>query len=102
MVARICLAFPINDLISKEPGSLIKEMESTFKLVNLRPANWILGMKVELSGSSISIHQEKYANNILLKYEMGDCKPLATPAVTQASTQEENSKPFKNHHKTWT
>ena len=100
----MAIAIYVDDLISIDNNqgtreSLIKEMESTFKLVDLGPANWILGMKVEMSGSTISIHQEKYANDILLKYEMGECKPVATPAVARASTQEENSKPFEDHHK---
>jgi hypothetical protein len=78
--------------------SLVKEMETRFKLVDLGQASWILGTKLEISDSSINIHQEKYVNDILHKYGMEECKPVATPAVARASIQEENSKSYENHH----
>ena len=56
-------------------------------------------MKVGQLSGAINIHQEKYANDVLLKYGMAEAKSVATPAVVQASSQEENSQPFGDHTK---
>ena len=40
---------------------------------------WFLGMKFEFSDGIIEISQEKFIDNLLIKFGMSDCKSVSTP-----------------------
>ena len=45
----------------------------------LRELNHFLGLEVERTKEGLFLCQEKYTRNLLQKYGMLDCKPLALP-----------------------
>ena len=59
----------------------IKELECHFKLRNLGPTSWLLGMKItrDLSNHSISLSQHQYITDILNQFGFADCNPISTP-----------------------
>ena len=65
----------------KKIDSTIKELESHFKLRNLGPTSWLLGIKVtrDLSQHSISLSQHQYITDMLKQYGFADCSPISTP-----------------------
>ena len=65
----------------KKIDSTIKELESHFKLRNLGPTSWLLGIKItrDLSQHSISLSQHQYITDILNQYGFADCNPISTP-----------------------
>ena len=48
-------------------------------MIDLGLMRYFLGMQVKQRPGQIFISQEKYADDLLKKFNMQDCKPLATP-----------------------
>ena len=57
------------------------ETGSRFRITDLGPISWLLGMHVtrDRSSRTISISQEPYIEVILTKYNFADDKPVSTP-----------------------
>ena len=57
------------------------EMGTRFKITDLGPISWLLGMKVtqDWDRQTLSISQEPYIEAILAKYNFVDAKPVSTP-----------------------
>ena len=56
-----------------------KEMTQEFEMTDLGLMRFFLGIEVKQDKSGIFISQEAYANNILKKFRMEHCNPVATP-----------------------
>ena len=58
-----------------------KELSQTFKMKDLGPLHHFLGVTViqDQSTGNIWLGQPLYTENLLLKFGMGDCKPVKTP-----------------------
>lgn len=54
--------------------------------------NNILGVHIERDGSteSMKLSQRRYANDLLTKFEMSNCKPIATPIEPSAKISKED------------
>jgi hypothetical protein len=59
----------------------IKQLESQFKLRNLGPTSWLLGIQItrDLSNHSITLSQHQYILDMLDQYGFADCNPISTP-----------------------
>ena len=57
------------------------EIRSRFKITDLGPISWLLGMKVirDRDARTIAISQQLYIEAILTKYNFTDQKPLSIP-----------------------
>ena len=57
------------------------EMNKKYKLTDLGPANWLLGIKItwDLANKSISLSQHSYIEAILTRFNFDDLKPSAIP-----------------------
>ncbi len=80
----VFLAVYVDDIIlasksDNELQHLKKELAERFKMRDLGPLHYFLGVKVEQKESSILLQQEKYIEKMLEKYEMKDANPVATP-----------------------
>jgi hypothetical protein len=67
---------------SKELVKAFKaEIGSRFKITDLGPISWLLGMRVtrDRDARTISISQEPYIDAILIKYNFADTKPVSIP-----------------------
>jgi hypothetical protein len=90
--------------------STITELQKHFKLRNLGPTTYLLGIQITRNRSlhSLSLSQHQYIVDILDRFGMADCKPISTPmepglVLTQAmapSTPEEKAEmakyPYQN------
>ena len=56
-----------------------KAMMQEYEMIDLGLVRYFLGMQVKQRPRQIFISQEKYADDLLKKFNMQDCKPLATP-----------------------
>ncbi|KAL8116222.1 hypothetical protein AgCh_022645 [Apium graveolens] len=55
-----------------------KEMTQEFEMTDLSSMRYFLGIEVKQDKTSIFMTQEAYANNILKKFKMEHCNPVAT------------------------
>ncbi|XP_014624146.1 secreted RxLR effector protein 161-like [Glycine max] len=56
-----------------------KAMMQEYEMTDLGLMRYFLGMQVKQRPEQIFISQEKYADDLLKKFDMQDCKPLVTP-----------------------
>lgn len=56
-----------------------KEMEDVFEMTDLGKMTFFLGMQVQQKQHEIFVCQEKYAKEVLKKFNMEECHPTATP-----------------------
>ena len=74
-----------NCMVTGSSSTLIKvfkeEISMHFKITDLGPISWLLGMKVtcDRKARTISLSQESYINAILTKYNFADAKPVTIP-----------------------
>ena len=71
-------------LISKSKPAIqafIKELSTHFKLRDLGSTTQLLGIKIDRDRPSrtLSLSQKQYILDMLERYGMSDCKPVATP-----------------------
>ena len=59
-----------------------KVMESEFEMTDLGLMKFFMGIEVQQSESGIFISQSKYANTILKRFNMSNCKAVPTPVIT--------------------
>lgn len=64
---------------TKETKFLESHLSSKFKIKNLGEAKHCLGLRINRDKSSITIDQEQYINDLLIKFNMIDCKTVCTP-----------------------
>ena len=57
------------------------EIRSHYKITDLGPISWLLGMKVarDRAACTISLSQQTYIEAILTKYNLANCKPASVP-----------------------
>jgi hypothetical protein len=63
---------------------IISSLQQEFAVKNLGQLHHFLGVTIEPRPSSILLHQQQYALDILERAGMTDCKPCSTPVDTQA------------------
>lgn len=59
--------------------SFISRMQTEFPMTDLGPLSYFLGIAATRTSSSLFLSQQKYAQEILERAGMSDCKPIATP-----------------------
>uniref|UniRef100_A0A803M610 Reverse transcriptase Ty1/copia-type domain-containing protein n=1 Tax=Chenopodium quinoa TaxID=63459 RepID=A0A803M610_CHEQI len=69
-----------------------KAMMSEFEMTDLGEMKYFLGMQVKQSQGRIFLSQEKYAEDMLKKFNMRDCKPMATPMATNEKLSKNDGK----------
>ena len=61
-------------------------MHTTFKIKDLGPLHYFLGMEVSRTGSGLFLHQSKYARDLLQKAGLEKCTSQPTPMAVSSST----------------
>ncbi|CAJ2627755.1 unnamed protein product [Trifolium pratense] len=56
-----------------------ERMKDAFEMTDLGNMSFFLGMQVQQRQNEIFVCQQKYAKEVLKKFNMEDCKPVATP-----------------------
>ena len=82
----IILAVHVDDCMitrssTKHISNFKVEMNAKYKLTNLGPAHWLLGIKIthDLANNSISLSQEAYIESIITRFNFNDLKPSLIP-----------------------
>lgn len=63
-----------------------------FEMTDLGEMKYFLGMQVKQSLGRIFLSQEKYAEDMLKKFNMSNCKPLATPMALNEKLSKNDGK----------
>lgn len=99
---KIILALYVDDgLIAstnqKDAVELMAELKQKFKITT-KPASHFLGLEIyKDNDGSISVSQKHYAQKILERFGMSDCKPVSTPIIkeeAQPDTKKDNDHKF--------
>ena len=68
-------------------------MEGEFDMSMMREIKYFLGMQIKQQKDGIHIHQEKYAKDLLKRFDMDKAKSISTPMhpsqVLEANKDEE-------------
>eukprot|EP00253_Pinus_taeda_P011993 PITA_11993 len=70
-------------------------MKEEFEMTHIGLLRYFLGIEVEQNENGIFISQEKYANEVLERFNMQECKAAITPTVMGLKlSKEDNNKDF--------
>ncbi|XP_028064009.1 uncharacterized protein LOC114267200 [Camellia sinensis] len=75
---------------------LITKMHQAFSMKELGHLSYFLGISVETSGFAYVLSQKKYAQDVLTKAGMLDCKPCASPISVKPGLPHNSDVPFPN------
>ena len=64
-------------------------LSQEFKMKDIGPAKYVLGIRVSRSKNQIALDQENYVEAILNRFQMSDCKPVSTPMNTSEKLTRE-------------
>ncbi|XP_031273246.1 uncharacterized protein LOC116131724 [Pistacia vera] len=83
----IVISLYVDDLLitRSNPNQLSKferSMQSKFEMTNLGEMTYFFGMEIVQSKNGIFVCQERYANEVLIKFRMENSKPADTPLVS--------------------
>lgn len=77
-------------------GRLLTELDSQFRMTDLGPMHYFLGIQVNYHKDCLFLCQQSYAEDILAVASITDCKPVATPLPLQLNLVIENDVKFSN------
>jgi hypothetical protein len=87
----------VDDLIitgnnTEEIQRIRENLSIRFQMKELGELKHFLGLEVERTKDGIFLGQQKYAKDLLQRYGMLDCKPIATPMDPNMKLQEDEGK----------
>ena len=65
-------------------------MKKEFEMTDLGLMKYFLGIEVSQTDDGIFICQTKYANDVLKRFKMLNCKPTSTPVATRLKLRKED------------
>jgi transposase InsO family protein len=96
----VFIALYVDDLllISNSVSALTKlkaDLTRLFSMKDLGDAEYVLGIQIERNRTSrtLSISQGEYIRNVLERFGMADCKPVATPLETSSKLTKADCPP---------
>lgn len=94
----IIIAVHVDDCLlvgnsAKAIAEFKKNMNKIFKLTDLGPVNWLLGIKVtrDLTNRTISLSQHAYIESIITRFNFNDLKPSSIPMDPNAPLSKSQS-----------
>lgn len=82
------IAIYVDDMLlasscKSEINNIVRHLNKHVEAIDRGPISFYLGMEIIRNGltGDISIHQKKYAEEVLERWGMAECKPAATPWV---------------------
>ncbi|CAL8084835.1 unnamed protein product [Prunus armeniaca] len=70
-----------------------KDMTKEYEMTDLGSMKYFLGIQVQQSEKGIFIYQEKYAENLLKRFNMLNCKPMDTPMAINLKLSSNDGAP---------
>jgi hypothetical protein len=71
-------------------------LQQQFTMKDLSPLRYFLGISVEQQVDGLFLHQRQYAQDILERVGMSDCRPCSTPVDTQAKVSSDSGTPVSD------
>ncbi|GAA0152655.1 hypothetical protein LIER_37534 [Lithospermum erythrorhizon] len=71
-------------------------MTKEFEMTDIGEMSYFLGVEIKQAKDGIFMSQWKYAEQILSKFRMKDCKPVSTPAETSMKLRVNSNKESVN------
>ena len=101
---RTIIAIYVDDILAASNNQnnldkLGKNLEEAFEIRNLGNLHYCLGIKFQKENNKMKLSQEKYIEDVLKKFDMSECKPVATPMETGlklTKTTIEELYPYQN------
>ncbi|CAA0806487.1 cysteine-rich RLK (RECEPTOR-like protein kinase) 8 [Striga hermonthica] len=95
---KLIVSLYVDDLIyTGNNEEMIKELKEdmmkTFEMTDLGKMSYFLGIEVTQEENGIFILQRKYTDNLLKRFKMDGCKPVATPMVANEKFTKEDGTP---------
>ena len=75
-------------------SALLQDLNKEFALKDLGDLNYFLGIEVNKVNNGILLTQEKYANDVLRRVGMLNCKPVNTPLSTSEKLSADQGSPL--------
>ena len=66
-------------------------LKHRFKMKDLGPISWFLGIQFKQTPSGITMNQTFYLKGVLERFQMSDCKPRSTPCEAKPDAYEDSS-----------
>ncbi|GAU11617.1 hypothetical protein TSUD_346090 [Trifolium subterraneum] len=66
------------------------DMMREFEMTNLGHISYFLGIEFQRTSEGLILHQKKYANEILKRFEMDQCNPALTPSEPRLQLSKES------------
>jgi hypothetical protein len=66
------------------------DMKQVFEMSDLGEMSYFLGMEVEQKNGDIFICQRKYAKEMLMKFNMENCKSMSTPMCPKEKLRKDD------------
>ena len=85
--ALLCVCVDDCTLAGKTPSvveDLKNQLSNKFRMTDGGPTLLLLGMEISRGNGEITVSQHNYVLNLLDKYNMKDCTPVATPGTRAA------------------
>ncbi|MCO5561890.1 hypothetical protein L7F22_015515 [Adiantum nelumboides] len=79
-----CLAIFVDDMLLTGPNEcqiadFKVDLNASFEILDLGHLHHYLGLQLKQSDGGIALCQTKYIETLLLRFNLKDCKPMATP-----------------------
>jgi hypothetical protein len=74
--------------------AFLDALSKDFDLSDSGELSWLLGCKVEQSPGKVRLHQEKYCNGVLKRFQMSDCNPVSTPCEANMHLSDADCPPL--------
>ena len=75
-------------MVTEDIEKLKKQLACQLETMNLGRLSSFLGVTFSLDRDGGSLSQERYDEELLRRFEMRDCRPVATPAVVEAKDED--------------
>ena len=72
-------------------------LHDRFSMIDMGLLHYFLGLEISQSNSGINITQSKYANDLLVRFKMTNCKPTATPFLSGVKLEDGGDTPLVDH-----
>ena len=76
--------------------TIIKLLKSEFPMSNSGIIHSFLGISTTFNDKGLFLNQSKYAEDIIARAGMSECKPCATPVDLKSKISEDEGKPLQN------
>ena len=70
--------------------TLLSQLAQESEIKDLGPLKFFLGLQIEYRNSGFFVHQQKYALELLAKFNMSNCKPCSMPFVSLSRLRKDD------------